>query len=78
MRGEPMQATIDLQNEDAHFLDQLGRQERLSSKELIERVVARYVAEHRTQIRATAFGIWKDHPVDGLAYQYNIRDEWPE
>jgi hypothetical protein len=40
--------------------------------------VATFVQPHKKSAPLVGFGLWKDFPEDGLAYQERIRAEWDD
>jgi predicted transcriptional regulator len=69
-----MRTLINLPEPDVQALDEIGHRRRVSRATIIRQAVAEYLARH-AEINA-AFGLWGNHPVDGLAYQHRVRDEW--
>ena len=71
-----MRAIVDIPDEQVRELDRLRRKRKVPRTELIRQAIASYLAqEHQEQAQA-AFGIWKDKPVDALAFQRKLRAEW--
>jgi metal-responsive CopG/Arc/MetJ family transcriptional regulator len=71
-----MRTIIDLPVEQLEALDALCRREGISRAEGVRRAVADHVRTHQPSTRARAFGLWKAHRPDGLAYQRRLRREW--
>jgi metal-responsive CopG/Arc/MetJ family transcriptional regulator len=71
-----MQTIIDLPEDQLQILEQASKEHSVSRDELIHRAIASYLTPHRTPASRKAFGLWKDHPEDGLAYQERLRSEW--
>ncbi|HYN06677.1 MAG TPA: ribbon-helix-helix protein, CopG family [Vicinamibacterales bacterium] len=71
-----MRTIIELPQAQVDALDLMCRREGISRAEAIRRAIARHVREERRSADDPAFGLWRAHPVDGLAYQQRLRDEW--
>ncbi len=71
-----MRTLVDIPEEDLAILNDLSEAERVSRSELVRRAVASYVQPHKKSAPLVGFGLWKDFPEDGLAYQERIRAEW--
>ena len=73
-----MRTLIDIPEEDLVLLRQISKAEGVSRAELVRRAISASLAPRRRAPLTEAFGIWKDSPVDGLAYQERLREEWEE
>jgi hypothetical protein len=71
-----MRTIIDLPASQLDALDALCRRERISRAEAIRRAVAAHVGRASAAARASAFGLWRDRGLDGLAYERRMRHEW--
>jgi len=71
-----MRTIIELPQAQLDALDVMCRREGISRAEAIRRAIARHVQEERRSADDPAFGLWRANPVDGLAYQQRLRDEW--
>jgi hypothetical protein len=71
-----MRTIIELPEEQVDALADLCRSEGISRAEAIRRAVAQYVGRRRSVTWAPAFGLWRDRPIDGLAYERQLRQEW--
>jgi len=71
-----MRTIIELPQAQLDALDVICRREGISRAEAIRRAIARHVEDERQAAGDPAFGLWRDHPIDGLAYQRRLRDEW--
>ncbi len=71
-----MRTIIDLPPDHLEALDDWCQQEGVSRAEGVRRAVADHLAKHHTAARARAFGLWRARPLDGAAYQDQLRDEW--
>jgi predicted transcriptional regulator len=67
---------VDIGEKQIHALDTLSKGAKRSRTALIRDAVGDYLARHRAQQPADAFGLWGDEKIDGLAYQEKIRGEW--
>lgn len=82
-----MRTVVDLSEEDVRLLDVLSATAGVPREELVRRAVQDSLAPYRTEAvsdsvaaeRASAlragFGLWKDYPEEGLAYQERMRSE---
>lgn len=73
-----MRTIIDLPDETVRALDELRRSTGRSRAALVREAVERYLDLRADRDRAAAFGAWRDHGVDGLALQRQLRREWSE
>jgi metal-responsive CopG/Arc/MetJ family transcriptional regulator len=73
---DTMRTIIDLPQDHLQSLDILCRRERISRAEAVRRAVAALVRQHRGSEASRAFGLWRERPIDGLAYQEELRREW--
>lgn len=71
-----MRTIVDLPEEQIEELKRLSGQTRLSRAALVREAVAEYLQHHPSEPGDEVFGIWRDMPGDGLAYQRRLRDEW--
>lgn len=71
-----MRTIIDLPSDQVESLDEWCRHEGVSRAEAVRRAVAEHLRKHSTGGAKRAFGIWRDIPEDGLAYQERLRSEW--
>jgi metal-responsive CopG/Arc/MetJ family transcriptional regulator len=70
-----MRTLVDLPENDIEQLNQLSRARKTSRTQLIRLAVTGFLAQNRPGFDE-AFGIWKDRPEDGVAYQERLRREW--
>lgn len=71
-----MRTIIDLPAEQVEALAEICESEQISRAEAIRRAVADLVSNHKHYDRRSAFGAWKDDPVDSSEFVRKIRDEW--
>jgi hypothetical protein len=71
-----MRTIIDPPDEQIAPLKELASALNVSRAELIRRAVGDYLSRFEPPADDTAFGIWKQHGEDGLAYQARMRSEW--
>ncbi len=71
-----MRTIIDLPEEHISQLAELCEREQLSRAELVRRAVSEYLRQHGCSDADEAFGLWRDRPIDPLALEDDIRDEW--
>ena len=75
-----MRTLIDLPQADLDRLTAMSKAQKVSRAELVRRAVAGFLAEDQAKKPGfdASFGVWKDRAVDGVRYQQQLRDEWPE
>ena len=73
--GIVMRTLIDIPDRQIQGLADICAVEKKTRAELIRVAIAEYL-EKRRPTTATAFGIWKDHRIDGILYQEQSRSEW--
>ena len=73
-----MRTIVDLPVDQVNALKNLGERLNLPRAELVRRAVADYIARNRPPPDDVAFGLWRDHPEEGLRYQERLRSEWDE
>ncbi|MDD2741896.1 MAG: ribbon-helix-helix domain-containing protein [Rhodocyclaceae bacterium] len=70
-----MRTLIDIPDRQIKDLAAICKTENVSRAEVIRRAIAAYL-EKQTPIAVEAFGLWKQHKIDGLTYQEQARSEW--
>ena len=70
-----MRTIIDLPEHLVKSLDSIRSQEKKSRAAIIREALNHYLSE-RLPMGEEAFGLWQDAPIDGLAFQEKMRDEW--
>ena len=70
----------DLPDEDIKWLDQLASEQGKSRAAVLREAVEAYRAESQKEGFEKYFGLWERHgsTVDGLEYERQLRDEWPD
>jgi hypothetical protein len=70
----------DLPDEDIKWLDQRAAGQGKSRAAVLREAVEAYRAESRKEGFEKYFGLWERHgsTVDGLEYERQLRDEWPD
>lgn len=70
----------DLPDEDIKWLDQLASEQGKSRAAVLREAVEAYRAESRKEGFEKYFGLWERYgsTVDGLDYERQLRDEWPD
>lgn len=71
-----MRTLVDIPEEDLELLNGVVKKLAISRAEFVRRAISTSLEPHRADPAASAFGIWRDRPVDGLEYQQRMRDEW--
>jgi metal-responsive CopG/Arc/MetJ family transcriptional regulator len=67
---------VDIPREQIDALDRLRAQQHMTRATLIREAIASYLTTHHAGLAQEAFGIWRDKPVDALAYEHKLRSEW--
>jgi len=73
-----MRTIVDIPEDQVEALKRLGERARLSRAELVRRAVAEYLQRQAPGPGDTAFGLWREQPLDALAVQDSLRAEWDE
>lgn len=73
-----MRVLADIPQPDINALKPVCAKSNISRAEAIRRAVRFYIQQNQPADTKEdkAFGLWKNNPVDGLAYQNKIRSEW--
>ncbi|MEG3087295.1 ribbon-helix-helix protein, CopG family [Sphingomonas sp. PB4P5] len=74
-----MRTLVDLPDDDVAWLDAAARAGGKSRTAIVREAIAAFRhAEDKTEMEQY-FGLWERHGsrVDGLAYEQELRDEWP-
>ena len=71
-----MRTIIDVPEELLRSLDQVVARESRSRAAVVRDAITRYVDEQKRAASGEAFGVWKEQPKDGVAYQEDLRGEW--
>ncbi|AGA91437.1 Ribbon-helix-helix protein, copG family [Thioflavicoccus mobilis 8321] len=71
-----MRTVIDLPDDQIAPLKDLAESLNVSRAELIRRAVTDFLRRHEVPTEDAAFGIWRGHDEDGVAYQERARSEW--
>ena len=67
---------VDIPKEHIEALDRLRAKQRVTRASLIREAIEAYLVTHHTGLAEEAFGVWRNNPVDSLAYENEIRSEW--
>ena len=70
-----MRTLVDIPEMQIEELIRISKAEKVSRAEIIRQAVAAFI-EMKKPDTAEAFGLWKEHEVDGLTYQEQLRSEW--
>lgn len=71
-----MRVLVNISENQIKELTRISKVEKVSRAEVIRQAVEAYIEKKRRIATDEAFGLWKEHNVDGLAYQERIRSEW--
>ena len=71
-----MRTIIDLPPAQLDALDAWCARDGISRAEAIRRAVAAAVGSQAAVARDSAYGMWRDRRIDGLAWQESMRAEW--
>ncbi len=72
-----MRSPIDIPAQHVKALDQLSLERGVSRAEIVRMAIGEYLGRHRAGLDLEAFGIWKDMTEDSVAYQRQLRSQWP-
>jgi hypothetical protein len=70
-----MRTLIDIPDRQIKHLTAICEIKKVSRAEIIRQAISSFLEKNKTG-GVEAFGLWKDHKVDGLAYQEQVRSEW--
>jgi len=70
-----MRTLVDIPDRQIEELIRISKAEKVSRAEIIRQAVAAFIGMKKPDT-VEAFGLWKEHEVDGLAYQEQQRSEW--
>ena len=70
---------VDVPADDVRKLDEIAKREGKSRAAVLREAVSNYLNESRKEGFEKYFGLWERHgsTVDGLEYERELRDEWP-
>jgi hypothetical protein len=71
-----MRTLVDIPAEDLDLLNGVVKTLAISRAEFVRRAISKSLEPHRQSQKQEAFGLWANRPVDGLAYQERMREEW--
>jgi metal-responsive CopG/Arc/MetJ family transcriptional regulator len=71
-----MRTLIDIPEEMAHALNEMGAKRRTSRARLVREAIQEYLSRRNTRDLNAAFGLWGKRTADGVAWQRKIRAEW--
>jgi hypothetical protein len=71
---------VDVPADDVRKLDEIAKREGKSRAAVLREAVSNYLEESRKEGFEKYFGLWERHgsTVDGLEYERQLREEWPE
>jgi hypothetical protein len=71
---------VDVPVDDVRKLDEIAKREGKSRAAVLREAVSNYLEESRKEGFEKYFGLWERHgsTVDGLEYERQLRDEWPD
>lgn len=70
-----MRTLIDIPEKQIQELTAISQSLHVSRAEVIREAINNYLAAKQRPTQ-DAFGLWRDKPIDGLAYQEQARSEW--
>lgn len=71
-----MRALIDIPEEMAQALSELGARRKTSRARLVREAIDEYLERQAAGDRNAAFGLWGKEAGDGVIWQRKIRAEW--
>jgi hypothetical protein len=71
---------VDVPADDVRKLDEIAKREGKSRAAVLREAVSNYLEESQKEGFEKYFGLWERHgsTVDGLEYERQLRDEWPD
>ena len=71
---------VDVPADDVRKLDEIAKREGKSRAAVLREAVSSYLEESRKEGFEKYFGLleWHGSTVDGLEYERQLRDEWPD
>ncbi|MEJ7760645.1 MAG: ribbon-helix-helix protein, CopG family [Gemmatimonadaceae bacterium] len=71
-----MRTIIEIPEHILSRLDEEAERHAISRAEAVRWALTEYLARRTTPRTDAAFGVWKSKPVDPLAHEDSIRNEW--
>jgi metal-responsive CopG/Arc/MetJ family transcriptional regulator len=71
-----MRTIIDVPKEVLDRLADIAARHNMARAEVIRRALVGYLEQHPPAGEDHAFGLWKKRPIDGLAYEDELRNDW--
>jgi metal-responsive CopG/Arc/MetJ family transcriptional regulator len=71
-----MRTIIEVPKAVLDRLTEIGARHNIARAEVIRRALVSYLEQHPPAGDDHAFGLWKERPTDGLAYEDELRDDW--
>jgi Ribbon-helix-helix protein, copG family len=71
---------VDVPADDVRKLDEIAKRDGKSRAAVLREAVSHYLEESGKEGFEKYFGLWERHgsTVDGLEYERQLRDEWPD
>ena len=71
---------VDVPADDVRKLDEIAKREGKSRAAVLREAVSNYLEVSRKEGFEKYFGLWERHgsTVDGLEYERQLREEWPD
>ena len=71
-----MRTIVDIPEQELEKLRLICEQEEISRAEAIRRALGLYTEQYPKKELGSAFGLWKDRCLEGLAYEDQVRTDW--
>ena len=71
-----MRTLVDIPDKQLMDLADICAAKKLPRAEVVRQALAAYIEANKVQPLEDAFGLWKNHAVDGMVYQEQVRAEW--
>jgi hypothetical protein len=71
-----MRTLVDIPHKQLIDLTSICEARKLPRAEVIRQALAAYIEANKVAPMENAFGLWKNHAVDGMVYQEQVRSEW--
>jgi predicted transcriptional regulator len=72
-----MRAIIEIGEDENRALKNLARLRGVSRAHMVREAIDRYLQVVAPENAESAFGLWRDKGLDGLAYERRLRRDWP-
>jgi len=71
-----MRTIVDIPDAQVHELDRVCKRRCVSRAALVREAVGALLEKETRATANAAFGVWRQKPIDALAFQCELREEW--